>query len=292
MGAAKDKRRCYALPMPARPILNLCVVALAIAAGGCTDRRPNEGPAPKDPGPGAPQLERAAGPGAKAPVGTGFAATVVRVSDGDTIVVRRAGGKASDKAEVALEKVRLSAIDAPELAQAFGKQAKLYLAREIEGQQVQVLAHKRDRYGRLVAKVRFGERSMAERLLRVGLAWHYKRYDTSPRLAALEGKARSERRGLWAQAKPMAPWDWRHLHRRGFHGKGPAARPPSAAHAKPPTPFIGNSRSRVFHQRDCSAASCANCTVPLTSVGSALHEGYRPHRRCVRGRFFRTPRAR
>ena len=46
-------------------------------------------------------------------------------------------------------------------------------------------------------------------LLKLGLAWHYKRYDSSPELAQLEASARKEGKGLWSQQNPVAPWDYR-----------------------------------------------------------------------------------
>ena len=48
-----------------------------------------------------------------------------------------------------------------------------------------------------------------------GLAWFFRRYakelapDRRPRYADMEVQAQAERRGLWADAEPMAPWDWR-----------------------------------------------------------------------------------
>ena len=42
-----------------------------------------------------------------------------------------------------------------------------------------------------------------------GLAWHYTRYSDDARLAAAEREARAARRGLWRDAAPVAPWDWR-----------------------------------------------------------------------------------
>jgi endonuclease YncB( thermonuclease family) len=52
--------------------------------------------------------------------------------------------------------------------------------------------------------------------VRRGLAWHYKAYllDQSPddRLsyAAAEKEAVAARQGLWQDALPIAPWEWRH----------------------------------------------------------------------------------
>src|SRR5437016_14437092 len=66
-------------------------------------------------------------PGAKPPVEP--AGKVVAVHDGDTITVL------VDKQQV---KVRLAAIDAPELGQDFGRNAKLALSAEVFGKAVRV----------------------------------------------------------------------------------------------------------------------------------------------------------
>jgi endonuclease YncB( thermonuclease family) len=49
-----------------------------------------------------------------------------------------------------------------------------------------------------------------------GMAWRYKAYEHEQRpndrklYAAAEYEAKAARRGLWADADPMAPWDFRH----------------------------------------------------------------------------------
>jgi endonuclease YncB( thermonuclease family) len=51
--------------------------------------------------------------------------------------------------------------------------------------------------------------------IRLGMAWHYKEYQheqpTQERLvyAQEEENARASRVGLWKDAKPVAPWEWR-----------------------------------------------------------------------------------
>jgi micrococcal nuclease len=50
-------------------------------------------------------------------------------------------------------------------------------------------------------------------LVAEGLAWHFKRYSDDENLAEAEIAAREERRGLWADPLPVAPWDWREQQR-------------------------------------------------------------------------------
>jgi len=51
--------------------------------------------------------------------------------------------------------------------------------------------------------------------VRAGLAWFFRRYAKEPppdrrqQHAEAEVQAQAERRGLWADAEPVAPWDWR-----------------------------------------------------------------------------------
>jgi endonuclease YncB( thermonuclease family) len=147
---------------------------------------------------------------------------VVGVTDGDTITVLDAG-----KAQ---HKVRLAGIDAPEKGQPFGDRAKENLARLVFGQDARVDWHKTDRYGRLVGTVWVASPDSACRVkpdcaktldaglaqLTVGLGWHYKQYanEQAPQqrgqYAFAEDEARAKRVGLWRDANPLAPWEWRH----------------------------------------------------------------------------------
>jgi micrococcal nuclease len=47
-------------------------------------------------------------------------------------------------------------------------------------------------------------------LVRRGLAWWYRQYSPKDKeLAPAEEEARKAKRGLWADAKPIPPWEWR-----------------------------------------------------------------------------------
>ena len=72
-----------------------------------------------------------------------FPGKVVAVADGDTITVLR------DQEQV---KVRLTEIDAPEKAQAFGNQAKQALSALVFGKEVRVVDHGTDRYRRTLGR--------------------------------------------------------------------------------------------------------------------------------------------
>ena len=133
---------------------------------------------------------------------------VVGVADGDTITVLDA-----NKVQ---HKIRLGGIDAPEKAQPYGQTSKQGLSDLVFGKTVMVDTDKMDRYGREVGKVLVDGVDTNLEQVRRGLAWHYKAYQREQppedRLAyaAAEKEAAAARLGLWQDALPMAPWEWRH----------------------------------------------------------------------------------
>jgi endonuclease YncB( thermonuclease family) len=131
-----------------------------------------------------------------------FTGKVVGLSDGDTFQILREGKAV---------KVRLHGIDTPEKAQPFGARAQQYASELVFQQMVTVQIKDTDRYGRLVGEVLLQDgRSVNQELVKAGMAWWYKQYapnDTT--LAQLEEGARATQRGLWADAHPVPPWDWR-----------------------------------------------------------------------------------
>lgn len=132
---------------------------------------------------------------------------VVGVTDGDTLVVL--------DGEKVQHKVRLAGIDAPEKLQAFGTRAQQALASAVFRRTVVLDWHKRDRYGRLVAKVLLADRDIGLELVDSGLAWHYKAYEREQseadrtRYATAELEARKTKTGLWSDPSPVPPWDFR-----------------------------------------------------------------------------------
>ena len=130
-----------------------------------------------------------------------FTGQVVGVIDGDTIEVLHSGQA---------ERIRLNGIDCPEKGQAYGKKAKQFTSSLVFGKQVIVHPYKQDRHGRTVADVFVDETNVSRELLRVGLAWWYRKYSNDLELERLEQEARLDKRGLWADPNPVAPWEYRH----------------------------------------------------------------------------------
>jgi len=126
---------------------------------------------------------------------------VVAVADGDTLTVL-------DGSRTQI-KVRLDGIDTPERGQPFGTVARERLADLTMGKTVTIHGSKRDRYGRTIGRVEVEGQDVNRQMVADGLAWHYTRYSDDQQLAAAEREARAARRGLWADAKPVPPWEWR-----------------------------------------------------------------------------------
>lgn len=139
--------------------------------------------------------------------GRDFDGRVVGIQDGDTVTVLD-GAKQQHR-------VRIAGIDAPEKAQAFGASAKENLSRLAFGRQADVQCSKRDRYGREVCSVYVNARDVGLEQVRSGYAWWFREYarEQSPEdrkiYSGAESEARAARRGLWQDAVPTAPWDWR-----------------------------------------------------------------------------------
>lgn len=196
----------------------LLLAALAYGIGrGCDGADPERHRVDRPPtalagaSPGA--VSSRAGGGAKAaplPPRAETGGRVVRVRDGDSIVVLRGG--------VGIE-VRLDGIDCPELAQAFGRKAKKFTSDLAFGRSVRLVGKGKDRYDRELAEVFLPDgRSLNRELVAAGYAWWYRKHSTDRTLEALEQSARRARRGLWADPEPVPPWDFRESNQRRSGG--------------------------------------------------------------------------
>lgn len=137
-----------------------------------------------------------------------FDAQTKKVSDGDSILV-------TGPEELPLH-IRLYGIDAPEMKQPFGYQAKMRLSKLVSRKKLQIEAVDTDRYNRTVALVRLQDGTLVnEVMVAEGWAWVYEQYcqkDLCQRLLELQKTARLERRGLWAESDPQRPSEWRQEH--------------------------------------------------------------------------------
>jgi endonuclease YncB( thermonuclease family) len=129
---------------------------------------------------------------------------VVTVHDGDTVTCADPAGRE--------EKIRLVGIDAPEYHQPYGRAARETLAAKLAAGGVRVESTARDQHGRLLATLFVGDRDINRELVADGLAWTFGGFAPDEELLALEAEARRQRRGLWADPRPVAPADWRATH--------------------------------------------------------------------------------
>ncbi len=150
--------------------------------------------------------------------GSFYLATVTRVADGDTMTVRNLDG--------ATHKIRMHAVDAPELNQAGGEQSRRWLTEQVLNKNVKIIVNNTDRYKRQVAKVVLplkgcqqrlcdGETDINLKAIEAGHAWWYREFARSQSsedrvlYEGAEDQARKARKGLWQQTAPLAPWQWR-----------------------------------------------------------------------------------
>lgn len=129
---------------------------------------------------------------------------VQRVTDGDSFFLDRPGQPPLP--------VRISNIDAPEICQAWGAEAKAALEALVLNQTVSLRATTRDRYGRMLARVRVGELDVGERLVSDGHAWSARGRSGRGPAVKQERVAASLRRGLHDRTGALFPADFRERH--------------------------------------------------------------------------------
>jgi endonuclease YncB( thermonuclease family) len=132
-------------------------------------------------------------------------AVVTHVTDGDTVWIRPAGAGA------ALQ-LRLQDIDAPEICQAFGRQARGALAARVLRRRVWVVIRARDVYQRAVGRINLQGDDVGAWLVADGYAWSAQSLRGPAAYAQEEAVARSRRLGLWSAPAPVDPRNFRKQH--------------------------------------------------------------------------------
>ena len=131
---------------------------------------------------------------------------VTHVSDGDSLWVQPA-----DAAQAPVE-IRLVDIDAPEICQAWGREARAALQERVDGRAVAVRPVGRDGFGRTLARVALDGQDVGAWLVQEGHAWSQRtRWNRGP-LVKQETQARALRRGLHQEPGAIAPKEFRRQH--------------------------------------------------------------------------------
>eukprot|EP01061_Rhynchopus_euleeides_P038622 TRINITY_DN66239_c0_g1_i1.p1 TRINITY_DN66239_c0_g1~~TRINITY_DN66239_c0_g1_i1.p1 ORF type:complete len:265 (+),score=69.42 TRINITY_DN66239_c0_g1_i1:142-936(+) len=133
---------------------------------------------------------------------------VRRVLDGDTFLANTEDGY--------LVKLRLRAVDAPELEQPYGTESMHALRDILFAPHTDVIGfvHEKDYEGRYIADV-FTQTAVSEfryvqsNLLRKGLAWHHGAFDKRMKLKEIMENATRDKVGIWTEKDPTPPWRFR-----------------------------------------------------------------------------------
>lgn len=207
---------------------------------------------------------------------TGKVTTVV---DGDTIKVLTQAGQNSE--------IRLEGIDAPESRQAFGSESTKNLSKLISDKTVNLTCTGIDQYGRLTCKVQLPDGTDVDLYqIQTGMAWHYKQFQRlqsatdRQEYGAAEDAARRARIGLWADAHPVQPQDFRHRTQSQMCLDNSDHR--IACSDTYDGPVRGNRRSIIYHWPGCPNYDdiADHNRVPFPNAVAAEQAGYRAARNC------------
>jgi micrococcal nuclease len=109
-------------------------------------------------------------------------------------------------------KLRLQGLDAPERCQPGGEEATRALRELVLNQTVAVDVSGQDDYQRGLARIRLQGKDVGAFMVSQGLAWSYRfKADPGPYVRE-EQAARQAKRGVFAQARPERPYDFRRRH--------------------------------------------------------------------------------
>ncbi|MFC1580631.1 thermonuclease family protein [Thermodesulfobacteriota bacterium] len=138
-----------------------------------------------------------------------FRAMVVRIIDGDSIVIRVNRENRT---------IALYGIDCPENSQAYGNAARYWVNMLVFHEEVRVKPISPDNYRETPALIYFGDdRCLNQELVMAGLAWVDEKSCQQPecnRWLESEKKARRTGVGLWKEKDPSPPWKWREMQSR------------------------------------------------------------------------------
>ena len=133
----------------------------------------------------------------------GWTGKVASVINGDTMHVLH------DKKEV---QVCLYGVETPEESQPYGRKAKKIISALVAGKTIDVSIIDRNRSGCDAGLVTVGSKNMNRTLVETGYAWvddQFCKQSFCGDWKGLELQAKSAKIGLWQDASPTPPWQWR-----------------------------------------------------------------------------------
>jgi endonuclease YncB( thermonuclease family) len=210
-------------------------------------------------------------------------AVCTRVLDGDTIQYTKPDGSQGT--------VRLFGVDAPEMSQRFGKEARDRLEELVLNHGILVIQKGEDRYERELGEVyafhpkgKTGIRyvqswkekgkhfvAVQEHLLEDGLVWHFTKYSDSAEYQTIQNDAKEHRRGIWQDARRVAPWDFRN----GARVETAIPRNVESIRETDTKVYITRTGSK-YHRAGCRYLSKSKIEIPLSRAQSA----YTPCSKC------------
>jgi hypothetical protein len=179
--------------------------------------------------------------------------------------------------------VRLRGIDAPEMQQPQGADARQNLARLVAGKLVRVEFKTTDRMGTVEGRVTLGGDDVNLAQLDAGMAWFHTTFynelgdDQKKLYAEAEAGARQARRGLWKDAAPTPPWEYRAAK---LIAEDPRDIPqPAVAAAQP---VNADRRGKLYYAPGCAGYGRipARSRVRFKSADEAERAGYKPAPGC------------
>jgi endonuclease YncB( thermonuclease family) len=236
--------------------------------------------------------------------------TIDSVIKGDTITIISNGKKIE---------IRLFGIDTPEKTQAFGQTARNFTGGKASKGEIRVEPITKDQESKIVAIVFVNGVNLNEQIVNQGFGWVDRQHCKESFCAdwlKLESNAKAAHKGLWSDANPTPPWEYRKNKRSDTESYGlELVTIPSANIKIAPSEYRNNQRSEnessgvemvaipsttskiapsgstaayhgdtkkhVFHSSACKEFKCPTCSVNFNSISEALDADYRPHFECI-----------
>lgn len=206
---------------------------------------------------------------------------VIRVSDGDTVVLRVGNQD---------ERVRLIGIDAPEKAQIpWGPRAKEFTKKLALGKKARLETdvQPRDKYGRMLGYLFVGKTFVNLELVKNGYAMLYTyppNVKYTAQFVAAQKEARSKGLNIWAPngGLDQTPYEFRHKGKTPPPDRGQSGLRSQAA-PQTKTEWVGSRKAKKVHRADCPWAEkiSEGNRVYFQSREEAEQAGFKPCRSCL-----------